>query len=89
MLLRMWSKGNNSFIAGGSENLFNHLENQLCVCVCAEKQKKFYLKTQLYHQWAYTQMMLRYPTKHLLHYVHRSFIHNRQKLERYLSLKSR
>jgi hypothetical protein len=30
----MWSKGNNSFIAGGSENLFNHLENQLCVCVC-------------------------------------------------------
>ena len=33
MLLRMWSKGNNSFIVGASENLFNHLENQLCVCV--------------------------------------------------------
>ena len=34
MLLRMWSKGNNSFIAGGSENLFKHLKNQLCMCVC-------------------------------------------------------
>ena len=59
-----------------------------CVCVFAEKQE-LYLKIQLYHYLAYTQMMLQYPTKHLLHYVHRSFIHNRQKLERCLSLKSR
>ena len=44
MLLRMWSKGNNSFIVGASENLFNHLENQFvceraCVCVRSKTEE--------------------------------------------------
>jgi hypothetical protein len=63
-------QGEHSSIAGRSVNLYNHFGNKSGNF--SENWEKFYLKTQLYHSWAYT-----IPQGHLLNYIHSSFICNR------------
>jgi hypothetical protein len=41
----------------------------------------YYLRTQLYHFWAYSLKLLQHVKRYMLHYVHSSLIYNRQKLE--------
>jgi hypothetical protein len=42
-----------------------------------------FLKTQLYHSWAYNQRGFILPQEHLLNDVHSGFIHNSQKWKQY------
>jgi hypothetical protein len=50
-----------SSTAGESANLYNHYGNQ--IGGFSENWKEFYLKTQLYHSWAYTQKLHHYTTR--------------------------
>jgi hypothetical protein len=56
--------------------LYNHYRNQYDGS--SEKSELFYLKTQLYHSWSYTQ---RTPYPITRTPAHRGFIHNIHKLE--------
>jgi hypothetical protein len=72
-------KTEHSSIADGITNWYNHSGDQSGGSL--ENWKYFYPKTQLYHSWAYTQKMLTVSQGYVFHYVHRSLIHNNQKLE--------
>jgi hypothetical protein len=47
-----------------------HYRNQSGIS--SENWKEFYLMTQVYQSWAYTQKMLHYITEHVPHYAHSS-----------------
>jgi hypothetical protein len=55
-------QGEHTSIAGGSANFYNHVGNQFGHC--SENSEEFYLQTQLYHSWAYTQKMLHHIQGH-------------------------
>jgi len=57
-------QGGEYFLIGsGSINLDKHLGNQFdCL---TDNWEYFYLKTQLYHSWAYSQKMIYYHKKTL------------------------
>jgi hypothetical protein len=78
MLARMWSKENNPPLLVGLQ-MNNHSGNQSDSF--SQNWKYFYLKTQLYHSWVYTQKISIIQQGHLLNYVHSSFNHNSHKLE--------
>ena len=48
-------KDEHSSIVGGIASLYNHSENQFGGS--SENWTQYYLSTQLYHSWAYTQKM--------------------------------
>ena len=56
-------KGERSYTTGRTANLYNHFVKQSEVL--SENWKYFFLKTQLYHSWAYTQNMLQHTTRTL------------------------
>ena len=72
-------QGKHSSTASGSANLYNHFGHQYGSFL--ENWEFIYLKTQLYHSWAYTQRMDAPPQEHLYNYVDSSFIYNIQKVE--------
>jgi hypothetical protein len=49
-----------SFIASGIASWYNYSGNQLCNS--SGNWRQYYMRTQLYHSWAYTQKMLDAPT---------------------------
>jgi hypothetical protein len=68
-------------IAGEFASWYNHSGN--LSGSSSENCTQYYLRTQLYHSWAYTQKML-VPTCNkdtCSTYVHSSYIYNSQKLE--------
>jgi hypothetical protein len=73
-------KDEHSPIAGGIVNLYNHSGNESGGFL--ENWTQCYQKIQQYLSWAYTQKIFQLVKGHMLHYVHRSFIYNSQKLER-------
>jgi len=50
-----------SSIVGGFESLYNHSGN--LSGGSSVNWTQYYLRTQLYHSWAYIQMILQYTTK--------------------------
>jgi len=80
MLVRMWRKRSTPPFFCGIASWYNHSGNQSGSS--SENWKEYYLGIQLYHSWAYIQMILQHMTRTMHHYVHSSLIHNRQKLER-------
>jgi hypothetical protein len=81
-------KEEHSSIAGGNANLDNHYRNQYVSS--SENWKLIYLKTQLFHSWAYTQNTLHHTIRKLAHHIPSGFIHNSQKLQTTLmSIKQR
>jgi hypothetical protein len=79
MKARMQRKENISPIAGGIANQCNHNGNG--TGLSSENWKWIYLKTQLFHSWAYTQRCPTMPQGHMFHYVHSGLICDDQKLE--------
>ena len=73
-------KEEHSSIAGGISSSYNHSGNQFDGS--SENWTQYYLGTQLYHCWAYTQKMFQHVIRTHVHYVHSSLIYNSQKLER-------
>ena len=69
-------KEEHSSITAGVANWYNH--SGKFSGSFSENWNYFYQKTQQYHSLVYTQKI---PQGHVLHYVHISFICNRQKLE--------
>jgi hypothetical protein len=51
-------KEERSSIAGGNISWYNHSGNQYGSS--SENWTEYYLRTQLYHSWAYTQKMLQH-----------------------------
>ena len=70
--------GENSSIAGGNANLYNHFGNQYGGF--SKNWESTYLRIQKYHSWAYTQKIVNHTTKHLFNYVNNN-ICNSQNLE--------
>jgi hypothetical protein len=67
-------QGEHSSTDGGKAKLYNNFGIQLGSF--SEDWEKFYLKTQLYHSWAYTQKMPHNITGSLAYYVHSIMIHS-------------
>jgi hypothetical protein len=51
-------KEDNSAIAGGIASWYNHFGNQFCSS--SENWAYYYLRTQIYHSWTYTQKLLQH-----------------------------
>ncbi|KAL6072890.1 hypothetical protein STEG23_002114 [Scotinomys teguina] len=64
---------------GGNADWYNHYGKQYGEF--SENWESFFLQTQPYHSWAYTQRMPSHTQGHMLNYVHSSFICNSQNLK--------
>jgi hypothetical protein len=51
-------KEEHSSTVGRIASFYNHPGNQFCIF--SERSTYYYLRTQLYHSWAYTQKMLQH-----------------------------
>ena len=80
MLERMWRKRNTPPLLVGLQA--GKITLEIGLAIPQKTGHSYYLRTQLYHSWAYTQKMLQHSIGHMLHYVHSSLIYNSQKLER-------
>ncbi|KAL6055812.1 hypothetical protein STEG23_028772, partial [Scotinomys teguina] len=74
----IWSKGNTLPLLVGVQIGTAHFGNQYSGF--SENWESIYIKTPLYHTWAYTQGILNHKGC-MLYYVDSSIIHNNQNLE--------